>query len=188
MSRYKIWDKESNVITPIGEVLTPAQWIERYPVANVLPTVCGGGAINGAYFGVYDDMVNLYTKNGCDFSECATAQEYLDKIEEFEDALNAPSDEVSTEERTAAALEAMVMLNMEDETISAQKGVKYMNYNIVKKNYDKGLWTKQLVAIAVRKGIITKDQYAEITGETLQIRVSFFMFHIMKVVNIYEFI
>ena len=116
MSRYKIWDKESNVITPIGEVLTPAQWIERYPVANILPTVCGGGAVNGAYFGVYETMIELYTKNGCDFSECTTEQEHLDKIEMFEDEMNKLV-EVTTEERTAAALEAMVLMNMMDEEI-----------------------------------------------------------------------
>lgn len=116
MSRYKIWDKESNVITPIGEVLTPAQWIERYPVANILPTVCGGGAVNGAYFGVYETMIELYTKNGCDFSECTTEQEHLDKIEMFEDEMNKLV-EITTEERTAAALEAMVLMNMMDEEI-----------------------------------------------------------------------
>ena len=115
MSRYKIWDKESNVITPIGEVLTPAQWIERYPVANVLPTVCGGGAINGAYFGIYDEMIDLYTKNGCDFSECNTEQEHLDRIEAFEDEMNAPVDVISTDERIAAALEAQVLMSMPDE-------------------------------------------------------------------------
>ena len=40
-----------------------------------------------------------------------------------------------------------------------------MNFEIVKKNYDKGLWTKQLVKMAVRKGVITKEQYKEITSE-----------------------
>lgn len=40
-----------------------------------------------------------------------------------------------------------------------------MNFDIVKNNYDKGLWTKQLVKMAVRKGVITKEQYTEITGE-----------------------
>lgn len=40
-----------------------------------------------------------------------------------------------------------------------------MNFEIVKKNYDKGLWTLQLVAMAVRKGVITKEQYTEITGK-----------------------
>ena len=40
-----------------------------------------------------------------------------------------------------------------------------MNFEIVKKNYDKGLWTKQLVRMAVRKGVIAKEQYTEMTGE-----------------------
>ena len=40
-----------------------------------------------------------------------------------------------------------------------------MNFDIVKINYDKGLWTKQLVKMAVRKGVITKEQYFEITNE-----------------------
>lgn len=40
-----------------------------------------------------------------------------------------------------------------------------MNFETVKRNYDRRLWTKQMVKMAVRKGIITKEQYAEITGE-----------------------
>ena len=40
-----------------------------------------------------------------------------------------------------------------------------MNYETVKKNYERGLWTKALVKMAVRKGIITSEQYKEITGE-----------------------
>jgi uncharacterized XkdX family phage protein len=40
-----------------------------------------------------------------------------------------------------------------------------MNFETVKKNYNKGLWTKTMVKTAVRKGIITKEQYTEITGE-----------------------
>lgn len=40
-----------------------------------------------------------------------------------------------------------------------------MNFQIIKKNYDKGLWGKPQVKLAVKKGIITKAQYKEITGE-----------------------
>lgn len=40
-----------------------------------------------------------------------------------------------------------------------------MNFATIKRNYDKGLWNKQMVKMAVRKGIITKAQYKEITGE-----------------------
>lgn len=40
-----------------------------------------------------------------------------------------------------------------------------MNYETIKKNYEKGLWSLALVRMAVRKGVITKAQYTEITGE-----------------------
>ena len=40
-----------------------------------------------------------------------------------------------------------------------------MTFEIVKKNYDRKLWNKQMVAVAVVKGVITAAQYEEITGE-----------------------
>ena len=40
-----------------------------------------------------------------------------------------------------------------------------MSYEKVKNNYEAGLWSKPMVKMAVRKGIITKEQYFEITGE-----------------------
>ena len=40
-----------------------------------------------------------------------------------------------------------------------------MNYEIIQKNYDRGIWSKAMVKTAVRKGIITKQQYELITGE-----------------------
>ena len=40
-----------------------------------------------------------------------------------------------------------------------------MSFEIVKKNCERGLWTRQMVAMAVRKGVITPEQYRIITGE-----------------------
>lgn len=40
-----------------------------------------------------------------------------------------------------------------------------MTFEIVKKNYDRKLWNKEMVAIAVVKGVITDAQYKEITGD-----------------------
>ena len=40
-----------------------------------------------------------------------------------------------------------------------------MNFETIKRNYERKLWTKWMVKMAVRKGIITKSQYEEITGE-----------------------
>lgn len=115
MARYQIWNKTSNIITPIGEVLLPEQWIARHPMCGVegIKTVIGGGVVNGSVCMEFTGMVEAYTKRGCDFSACTTDQEYLDVIEAFEDA-QATSTEVSTDERIASALEAQVMLAMPD--------------------------------------------------------------------------
>lgn len=40
-----------------------------------------------------------------------------------------------------------------------------MNFETVKRNYEKGLWTISLVQISVQKGIITKEEYKKITGK-----------------------
>ena len=40
-----------------------------------------------------------------------------------------------------------------------------MNYETVKRNYDRGLWNVAMVKMAVRKGVITKEQFKEITGK-----------------------
>lgn len=41
-----------------------------------------------------------------------------------------------------------------------------MTYEIIKRNYDRGLWNKAMVRVAVVKQVITEAQYTEITGET----------------------
>lgn len=40
-----------------------------------------------------------------------------------------------------------------------------MNYEQVKSNYERGLWGIALVRMAVRKGIITREQFKEIVGQ-----------------------
>lgn len=117
MKKYQIWDKTSNVITPIGEVLTPEQWIERYPMASLpnIKLVIGGGVINGSVCMEFTGMVDSYAKMGCDFSGCSTDQDYLDAIEAFEDEQNQPVEIITAEERIAAALEAQVMMSLPDE-------------------------------------------------------------------------
>lgn len=115
LTRYSIWDKESTVITPIGEVLSADQWIERYPMAGLdtITVVCSAGEINGAFFGTLGQMVTSYEAQGADFSEATTDIEKLEIIEAFEDALNAETDESTPEERIAAALEYSNLLNSE---------------------------------------------------------------------------
>ena len=118
MSKYKIWDKKSNVIVPTGKVFTPEQWIAKYPMAGVegIKLIIGGGAINGSVCMEFTETIATFKKMGCDFSNCQKDQDYLDKIEQFEDKESQEgSNFVSTDERIAAALEAQLMLSIPDE-------------------------------------------------------------------------
>lgn len=112
LKRYAIWDKQSQVITPIGEVFTAEQWIERYPVADLenVVVVCGAGEVNGSFFGTLEQMVQMYEAQGADFSEATTDIEKLEVIEAWEDADHSYG-ESTPEERIAAALEYNNMLN-----------------------------------------------------------------------------
>lgn len=125
MKKYAIWNKKDVILTPIGEVLTAEKWIERYPIAGLdsITVVCAGGEINGAFFGTLGQMVDIYTKQGCDFSKCTSAQDKLDLIEAFEDKVNADAVNaaVSNEEVTAtslasiaASLEYQNMMTLDD--------------------------------------------------------------------------
>lgn len=127
MKRYAIWNKKDMIITPIGEVFTAEQWIERYPIAGIesITVLCAAGEINGGFFGTLGQMVDMYTNMGCDFSACETPEEKLAAIEAFEDAkeaearaaAEAAANAITTDERIAAALEAQVLMSMPDEEI-----------------------------------------------------------------------
>lgn len=130
MSRYIIWDKTKIVITPSGEVFTPEQWIDRYPAAQFIPFVVSGGTVNGAIMQEYTSMIEMYASEGCDFTDCATEQEHLDRIEQFEDNRNreqqeeqerqqrekeeAKLAELLNQTRIADALEDLAVLSMPD--------------------------------------------------------------------------
>ena len=123
MKKYTIWNKKDPILTPIGEVLTAEQWIERYPIAGVesITVVCAAGEINGAFFGTLGQMVDMYSKQGCDFSACETAEDKLAAIEAFDDAREAEQAAqaraqaeatAANEELTAASL-ASIAASME---------------------------------------------------------------------------
>ena len=112
MQKYAIWNKKDPILTPIGEVLTADQWVARYPIAGVpsITVVCAGGEINGGFFGTLGQMVELYTKQGCDFSACETAEDKLATIEAFEDA---------RETEQAAKAKAMAEATAANEELTA---------------------------------------------------------------------
>ena len=119
LKKYAIWNKQDEVLTPDGRVWTAQQWIDKFPSAGLsrITVVCAAGEINGGFFGTLGQMKQMYEAQGCDFSACTTNEEILQAIEDFEDAMNAPSDAPTTDERIAAALEYQVMASLPDETV-----------------------------------------------------------------------
>ena len=43
-----------------------------------------------------------------------------------------------------------------------------MTYEMIKRNFDRGLWNAKMVAVAVVKGVITAEEYQEITGKVYE--------------------
>lgn len=113
MKRYAIWNKQDPILTPIGEILTAEQWIQRYPIAGIdsITVLCSAGEINGGFFGTLGQMVDIYTNEGCDFSGCETPEQKLAAIEAFDNAREAAEKAAAStptaEERQAEALEAI---------------------------------------------------------------------------------
>ena len=115
MKKYAIWNKSDPILTPIGEVLTAEQWIARYPIAGVpsITVVCAAGEINGGFFGTLGQMVEMYAKQGCDFSTCETAEDKLAAIEAFEDAREAQQiAKAKAQAETTAANEELTAVSL----------------------------------------------------------------------------
>jgi len=117
MAKYQIWDKKSNIYTPVGEELTAEQWMSRYGWVRIpaVKMVVAGGIINGAFVAEFSSFVDTYRKMGVDFSACVEDQDYLDAIEAYEDAPVVSTGESTAEERIAAALEYQILNDMMKE-------------------------------------------------------------------------
>ena len=115
MNKYAIWNKKDPILTPIGEVLTAEKWIERYPIAGVasITVICAAGEINGGFFGTLGQMVEMYAKQGCDFSACETAEDKLAAIEAFDDAREAEqAAQAKAQAETTAANEELTAVSL----------------------------------------------------------------------------
>lgn len=117
MSRYQIWDKQSDIYTPSGAHFTAAEWAEKYPWVNIpgAKMVITSGLINGGAAMEWGATVEHYKRAGAAIADGMTDEEVLAAIEAFED--DPPvSNELTVEERTAAALEFLAMNSLPDDT------------------------------------------------------------------------
>lgn len=117
MSRYQIWDKQSDIYTPSGAKFTAAEWAAQYPWINIpgAKMIITTGIINGGAAMEFEAAKAAYISQGAEITEDMSDTEVLTAIETFED--NPPgSDDPSVEERTAAALEFLAMNSLPDDT------------------------------------------------------------------------
>ena len=112
--RYAIWDKKTPIITPIYEVLSPEQWMERYPAAAIesITVLCSAGEVNGGFFGTLSQMVQMYEAQGADFANATTAEEKLEVIEAFEDAREAEAKAAAEVAKANEELNAMSLASI----------------------------------------------------------------------------
>lgn len=120
MAKYVIWDEVSDVFTPSGDAFTAEQWLAKYPAARhpqIDLVVAGDSVINGAFCQEYTSFVEVYRKAGCEFDDCVEKQDFLDRIEQFEDQRNEEAaNYISPEERLAAATEAQVLIALDNQS------------------------------------------------------------------------
>lgn len=113
--RYQIWDKVSDIYTPVGEKLSAEEWLSRYGWINApgAVPVISAGIINGAFSGELNQMKEMCEHRGATFEEGLSNEQLLDAIEAFEDTPPEPVEQEATaEERIAAALEYQNLLSL----------------------------------------------------------------------------
>lgn len=175
---YQIWNRTDNIITPSGAKFTAEEWAKKYPFPKMIITT---GVINGGCAMEFNQTVDCFKKAGANITDNMTDEEVLAAIEEFE--MNPPgADQPSIEERTAAALEAQVLMAMPEETEPAVAKLSTMSvartakvaaasnaapaesaaFQRIQRNYQKGLWSAALVSMAASRGQITSDEASKI--------------------------
>ena len=114
MSRYKIWDKQSNLITPTGKELTPEQVFAEYPAARLpnLKWIVCDAPISMGVFMEFEATKEHYKRLGVPITDEMADQEVLDAISAWEE--NPPEPEPTAEERIAAALEFQSIMMLPD--------------------------------------------------------------------------
>ena len=103
--KYKIWNKQDTLITPIGEVLTKEQVFEKYPMSELegFKFVICDAPISLGVFMEFEQTKQAYKGMGVPIVDTMTDQQVLDAITYFEE--NPPIPEPTADERIAAAME-----------------------------------------------------------------------------------
>lgn len=113
MSKYKVWNKQEDILTPDGKKYNKDEWLEYCPIAKHVDIVISGNEVNGAFYYVYSQFKESYEQLGLDFSNCKNQQEVLDMIEEYEK--NQSQSKVNYQEEMMYALQDIAINTMPAE-------------------------------------------------------------------------
>jgi hypothetical protein len=108
--KYKIWDGQESLITPIGEVFTAEEVKAKYPasaIAGMKYVICDSPISMGVFM-EFTQTKEAYKKMGVPITSDMTDQQALDAITYFEE--NPPAPQPTAEERIAASLEFQSMM------------------------------------------------------------------------------
>lgn len=178
---YQLWDKKSDIITPSGKEFTAEEWMQRYPWTRRPGTemVITAGEINGGRADNLNMLATMYSAQGLEIPEGATAQEILDLVEAWENRTPPEPETPDTNERIAAAMEAQLMMTMAAAptamaaTANAAPMVRMAKaatsehsaaFARIRSNYKRGLWDITLVRMAASLRQITEAEYTEIVS------------------------
>lgn len=114
--KYKIWNKLDTLYTPSGQAFTKEQVFIKYPLSAVpgVQFIICDAPISMGVFMEYTQTRDSYKSSGANITDTMTSQQVLDAIYEFENRPPVVDNTPSVEERTASALEALVMLSIPD--------------------------------------------------------------------------
>lgn len=108
--KYKIWDKQSNLVTPTMKVMTPQDVFAEYPAAELEGfkfIVCDAPVSMGVFM-EYETTKQTYKQLGAAITDGMNESQVLSAISHYEE--NPPETGPSPEERQASALEFQNMM------------------------------------------------------------------------------
>lgn len=164
MRKLVIYDGTKTYMYPSGALATPERVLQDSPAILTFPHVIETDEAEQV-LGAVDNLSARRSREGIDSS---LSNE--EAVAVLQDKLNAPPPipEPSAED-VQASLSALSELEaLEDSELkhSSESPVTYTRLQARYANYYvRGLWTKRHIALAVRKGRLTVEQFKDIVGE-----------------------
>lgn len=158
---YKIWNRTDNLVTPSGLVLTPDQVREKFPAVDVQGSkwIINDSVISMGVFMEFGATRDCYKNMGVPITDTMDDQQVLDAISEWE--AHPPKALPTPEERRAASAELANILQL-PVTTEPPFPASAETLRVYKENVEHGLWSPVMLQAAVKRGLLTQEQFNSI--------------------------